>query len=140
MMHELGRQLKRRLAESIMNGVPVLKKMDEDEWTTNWDFVELLMKQEFSHRGIGLIEIQAIIDERKYQDKKWGTIKQHPHTILEWVTIMEKELAEAKKAFFQRPADVLMLVEILQVVAVGVACLQQHGTVTREMIKDQSDG
>ncbi len=73
----------------------------------------------------------AIVAERAYQDEKWGTIKDNPHTIPEWILIMEKELAEAKAAYFQRPADREMLDEIRQVIAVGVACLEQHGVVER---------
>jgi len=72
---------------------------------------------------------EAIEKKRRFQDEKWGTIKEHPHSIFEWIGIMEKELAEAKEAFFQRPATPKMLAEILQVIAVGHACLEQHGIV-----------
>lgn len=71
----------------------------------------------------------AILRERRYQDEKWG---HNPHTVFEWIGIMEKELQEAKAAYFQRPADDEMLKEILQVVAVGVACMEQHGVRERE--------
>jgi len=74
---------------------------------------------------------QAILRERNYQDKKWGDVIEYPHTVFEWIGIMERELAEAKEAFFQRPAEEKMLEEILQVVAVGVACIEQHGIVER---------
>lgn len=73
------------------------------------------------------IVADAVEKERNFQDKKWGTIYEHPHTILEWIIIMEEELREAKEAFFIRPADKLMLSEVIQVVAVGHACLEQHG-------------
>lgn len=73
--------------------------------------------------------VEAIEKERGFQDWKWGTIQEHPHTIFEWIGIMEKELQEAKEAFFQRPADHCMLAEITQVIAVGHACLEQHGVV-----------
>jgi len=77
---------------------------------------------------------EAVRRERHYQDLKWGTIEEHPHTIFEWIGIMEKELQEAKAAYFQPAcmADSEMLREVLQVVAVGLACLEQHGIVERE--------
>lgn len=70
---------------------------------------------------------EAIEKEREFQDGKWGTYVEHPHTILEWIIIMEQELKEAKDAFFLRPPEGAMLAEIIQVVAVGHACLEQHG-------------
>jgi hypothetical protein len=73
----------------------------------------------------------AISIEREYQNMKWGTPESNPHSILEWIIIMEQELKEAKEAYFQRPAEKEMLKEILQVVSVGVACMEQHGVVDR---------
>lgn len=74
----------------------------------------------------------AICRERDYQDEKWGDIHTNPHSIFEWIGIMEKELQEAKAAYFQRPANNQMLQEVLQVVSVGVACMEQHGIIERE--------
>jgi len=74
----------------------------------------------------------AVNRERDFQDEKWGGVEENPHSILEWVTIMERELQEAKEAWFQGPTkDVSedMLSEIVQVVAVGIACLDQYGYV-----------
>ena len=76
--------------------------------------------------------LPAIRRERDYQDNKWGTIESNPHSIYEWIGIMERELAEAKDAFFKRPSESEMLREVLQVVSVGVACLEQHGVVERQ--------
>lgn len=72
----------------------------------------------------------AILNERKYQDNKWGVT--NPHTVFEWIGIMEKELQEAKLSFFQYSSNDQMLHEVLQVIAVGVACLEQHGVVERK--------
>lgn len=85
------------------------------------------------------IVAQAIEDERSFQDQKWGTIKEHPHTIYEWIGIMEQELKEAKEAFFQRPANESMLAEIIQVVAVGHACLEQHCKKQKHLFPDNKD-
>lgn len=78
----------------------------------------------------------AIIKERKHQDEKWGSIEEHPHTVREWIAIMKKEVEESEEAYFDRPADPIMLSEVLQAVAVGVACLEQHGFFTRETLSD----
>ena len=72
----------------------------------------------------------AIEDERDYQEAKWGTNDEHPHDLGSWVLIMEGELQEAKDAFMKAKPDEI-LKEILQVITVGVACLEQHGVVTR---------
>ncbi len=72
----------------------------------------------------------AISEERSYQKNKWGTIEDTPHTIPEWLTIMHNELSEAMQAWAKHSSpddDVFALQEIVQVVAVGVACLEQHG-------------
>jgi len=75
----------------------------------------------------------AIDRERAYQDAKWGTIQQNPHTIGDWIFIAYKELCEADTA----AASLLQsrqkeaLAELLQAAAVIVACLEQHGIVER---------
>lgn len=76
--------------------------------------------------------IQAIKNERDYQDRKWGSIEEHPHTVGEWLLICESELQEAKEAWCKGRGDEGALLELLQVIAVGAACLQQHGIVERE--------
>lgn len=73
----------------------------------------------------------AIQDERNYQIKKWGTTKEHPHTVMEYISIMEGELQEAKQGWLKGNGDRKALEEVLQVVSVGVACMEQHGIVTR---------
>jgi hypothetical protein len=74
--------------------------------------------------------LDAIAAERRYQDQKYGSVEENPHTIVEWVMIMRAELAEADRAWLKEgiPAS---LCEILQAVSVGVACLTQHGAVGR---------
>lgn len=72
----------------------------------------------------------AIEEERCYQDGKWGTPDEHPHDVGAWVTIMRCELREAEDAWMKGTDDDA-LAEIVQVVAVGFAALQQHGVHTR---------
>ena len=65
----------------------------------------------------------AISRERSYQDAKWGY---NPHTVGEWLLIMQAELDEAKQAWIKNPGDGPALTEILQVISVGVACLENN--------------
>jgi len=74
------------------------------------------------------IVFDAISREREYQISKWG---QNEHDVPGWLLIMEAELKEAKEAWVKRNGDSAALEEILQVVAVGVAALEQHGPVER---------
>lgn len=71
----------------------------------------------------------AIQRERQYQDAKWGN---KPHTVGNFILIMEGELEEAKQSWRKGVGDKDALRELLQVIAVGVACLEQHGVVERE--------
>ena len=71
---------------------------------------------------------QAISRERDYQDEKWGD---NPHSVGEWLLIVEAELSEAKRAWVKNEGNEDALKELLQAVAVGVACMEQHGIVER---------
>lgn len=75
--------------------------------------------------------LSAIHDERVYQNRKWGTIAQHPHEVGGYLTLMRKLLADAEVAWSTRRGDVGALDEIRKVVAVGVACMEQHRQVGR---------
>lgn len=72
---------------------------------------------------------RAVLNEREYQDAKWGTVEERPHTVGEWLLIAESELNEAKQAWCKGKGDYGALEELLQVVAVGFACLEQHGVI-----------
>jgi hypothetical protein len=65
--------------------------------------------------------------ERDSQDAKWGPINDHPHEVGGWLTIMRVKLAEAEAAWQSNGGDVPALHKILQVVTVGIACMEQHG-------------
>jgi hypothetical protein len=75
---------------------------------------------------VGLYE--AIDRERDYQDRKWGLPN---HDLPGWLLILESELNEAKQAWVKGHGNEDCLRELLQVVAVGVAALEQHGVVER---------
>lgn len=75
--------------------------------------------------------IQAIVEEREFQDKKHGAIHAGVgHTLGEWIILMEDELAEAKRALIKggKGRDSVRA-EIVQVTALGLACLEEHTTV-----------
>lgn len=74
--------------------------------------------------------ITAVLKERDFQDDKFGPITgAGGHTLGEWVLLIEDELAEAKKALIKggKGRDSLRS-ELVQVAALAVACLEQHGT------------
>lgn len=74
---------------------------------------------------------EAAKKEREYQDAKWGTLEEHPHTLLEWGNIVLDELTEVGVAALVGDYDQARR-EVLQVLAVCIACLQQHGIILRE--------
>ena len=74
---------------------------------------------------------QEIILERIYQDSKWGTIEDHPHEVGSWLVIMDRLLAKAKNGYMTSVGDYTALNEIRQIVAVGIACMEQHGVPSR---------
>lgn len=76
----------------------------------------------------------VVTDERVYQDRKWGTLDEHPHEVGSWITIMRKLLRDAEDAYQSQRGDIGALDEIRKVVAVGVACMEQHGPIGRDGI------
>lgn len=86
-------------------------------------------------------EVYAAIDsERDFQDRKWGTIEKHPHEVAAWVTLMRVKLADAETAWAGSPSDDLALEEIRKAVALGIACLEQHGCKSRWKFTDARGG
>ncbi len=69
---------------------------------------------------------EAIIEERLKQEEKWG--KEKPQSLPGYLMVMERELAEAKEGWNKDlEGKSAPLNEIVQLVAVGVACLQRYG-------------
>jgi hypothetical protein len=66
---------------------------------------------------------EAISQEREYQAIKHG---EHPHAVAEWIILLEEEIQEAKHAWKQHGNDAAMS-EIIQVAALAVAAMEQHG-------------
>ncbi|PKN20927.1 MAG: hypothetical protein CVU71_03870 [Deltaproteobacteria bacterium HGW-Deltaproteobacteria-6] len=74
--------------------------------------------------------LDAIQSERDYQDRKWPM---HHHSTAEWILIMDKCLNDAKRAWVCGHGDTQALHEIRQVVAVGIAAMEQCGALLRGM-------
>lgn len=72
----------------------------------------------------------AIRTERAYQDRKYGCPQARGLLIMEYLHIAQGELNEAMCSMVDGDKDNALL-ELLQVVAVGVACLEYHGVVER---------
>jgi len=72
--------------------------------------------------------LAAIQSEREYQERKWPM---HQHSIAEWILIMDKCMTDAKRAWVCGHGDTRALHEIRQVVAVGVAAMEQCGALMR---------
>lgn len=48
-------------------------------------------------------EVFSVIrEERVFQDRKWGTIQQHPHEVGSWLTIMRQLLNDAERAYMSK--------------------------------------
>jgi hypothetical protein len=73
----------------------------------------------------------AILREREYQEKKRGP--NHRLDVGAWLVVLKCELQEAEQEWVKKhPDDSAALCEILQVCAVCVACLEQHGISERK--------
>ena len=75
--------------------------------------------------------LSAIHDERVFQNRKWGTIEEHPHEVGGYLTLMRKLLTEAEFAWASQRGDLGALDDLRKVVAVGIACMEQHGAIPR---------
>jgi len=82
--------------------------------------------EEFLEKGI----LEAIVNERLYQDRKYGTPERRHLSVGTYLLIMRKELEEAISAMIQGDQNGAMS-ELLQVVAVGVAAMERHGVQER---------
>lgn len=80
---------------------------------------------------------EALDRERVYQDAKRGPAHDRNLSLGDWILIMQEELEEARKEFVRGVGTKAALAEVLQVAAVGVACIENCGLVERW---DNSEG
>lgn len=71
----------------------------------------------------------AIDLERKYQDQKFGNVGTISRSLCDYIVILESELDEVKEAYVRGDGSIPKnaLEEMIQVVAVGVRCLEECG-------------
>lgn len=74
---------------------------------------------------------QAVRLERAYQDERWGTEKK---SVAAFLTYMRHWLTQAERDATKESGDHDALNQIRKVTALGVACMEQNGVVTREMV------
>jgi hypothetical protein len=70
---------------------------------------------------------RAISSERDYQDRRWGTVEEHPHEVGAWIALLQKRVNDALVAWASSSGDVKALDEIRKVAALAVACGEQYG-------------
>lgn len=74
----------------------------------------------------------AIGTERYHQEQKWGTIEEHPQSVGGYLTLMRVHLARAENAWASANNDTEALACMRKVLALGVACGEQHGLPKRD--------
>lgn len=79
---------------------------------------------------------QMIDGEREYQDAKWGTVEQNPHTVTDWLFIINHYWCKATDAHMGKQER---LREIRKIAALAVAALEQYGCEPREGYAPQPD-
>ena len=72
----------------------------------------------------------AVLEERRYQDYKWGNLNEHPHDLSTWLCLVNKKLRWAVDSFFGHDDREVVLSTLVEAVALGVAALEQHGIAT----------
>ena len=80
--------------------------------------------------------LKAIAEEREYQIARWsGQEDDIAQSIIDFSTFMEEYTARAKKAqvgsMYGPESDLYALDCLRKAIALGVACLEQHGIVPR---------
>ncbi len=81
----------------------------------------------------------AIDSERAYQDRKWGTIQEHPHEVGGYLALMEVHVRRAMEAWAGANTDAAALECLRKVLAIGVACAEQHGMPGRSRTQPVSE-
>lgn len=72
--------------------------------------------------------LNVILEERDFQDQKWGPIDENPHDLGTWLLLIESELDEAKLAAVKGgKGRNSVRNELVQVAALCIAALENHG-------------
>jgi len=82
------------------------------------------------------LAIEAIIEEREYQDTKWNPVEDHGHNVTEWLVYIQDYANEALRVLSRKPdSEAIPFANhtIRKIAAMGVACMEQNGTLRRNM-------
>ena len=74
----------------------------------------------------------AIGTERYYQEQKWGMLEEHPQSVGGYLTLMRVHLTNAEAVWAGSTGDTDALHYLRKVLALGVACGEQHGLPKRD--------
>ena len=77
----------------------------------------------------------AINSERYYQEQKWGILEEHQQSVGAYLTLMRVHLSKAESAWAGSSDETEALAGIRKVLAIGVACGEQHELPKREQGK-----
>lgn len=75
--------------------------------------------------------LAAVNDERVFQNRKWGTVKEHPHEVGGWLTILRKHLSDAENEWSSKRGDIGALEEVRKIAAIAFACMENCGVIER---------
>jgi len=70
---------------------------------------------------------EAINGERHYQEMKWGDLVDHPQSVGAYLTLMRVHLTRAENDWAGSDGNIEALHCLRKVLAIGVACGEQHG-------------
>lgn len=74
--------------------------------------------------------VADVITERESQDQHWGMVTSNPHTPVEWMSILMKQVGQAAEssntAHWYGPNDQNIRRQLIQIMAVSVAILDQQ--------------
>ena len=77
------------------------------------------------------MKIEEVFEAVKRERTKWDTSEQSNYRVRRWLNLIREEVYKAEAALeFGAKEDALR--EILRLVTIGVACLEQHGVVERD--------
>ena len=92
----------------------------------------VMLASEYDNQGTMDRVFRAVQREIAWRKAKWGN---HGFEVGSWILLMQKELEEARDGWCASTDDIHALREILQVIALGVSCLEQHGVIERSEIR-----
>ncbi|MBN2561649.1 MAG: hypothetical protein JXQ75_12040 [Phycisphaerae bacterium] len=97
------------------------------------------MATKSKYRAAGVADVfRAIAAERRYMNETVGRIEDNPFSLEEWLGLMEEGLGAAYRAYLDKN-EPLALAKVLQVVATGIATLEQHGVFERGDVDDDGE-